>query len=458
MKAIIFAYIFGGLNRGATLCQLTTVSIQMYTAVAKYKYNLTVDIISLLSIASFIGSIIGMVFQSLSLKLFGFYVSLRIVAVINLIANCLCMIEVHWGYLFVFKIFAGFSSVMQVTLVPAIGGEQLEPKVRGIVGSLTNLTIQLSLVICNVIQYLVQQNNKYYPLTLVYPCAISLIMLIFCFIMKAPEAKSDVETRTGVQAEVETSQKQAVVTESIFQMKYLKSFVVALTLGMSTGASGINPVLQYSTIIFKNTFNSPKSGTIGAIITACISLASCLITMPVVKRFKRKQLFNGGLGVLLLCFVALIIILYLELDNKTLSDDLVLCITSVMILSFNISSASLFYIVISEVFPRQIKTAAIGFAMAAAVASVIIQTYVFPHMNQQENYVFFLCWMFVVYIFVVFAIPETANKTLEEIELEMIPKKYWTQKDEKEVAENDKEEEQITSKQSEMQIMAAVIE
>ncbi|CAL5993968.1 Hexose_transporter [Hexamita inflata] len=246
-------------------------------------------------------------------------------------------------------------------------------------------------------------------------------------------------------------------SDKIFQMKYLKSFVVALTLGMSTGASGINPVLQYSTIIFKNTFNSPKSGTIGAIITACISLASCLITMPVVKRFKRKQLFNGGLGVLLLCFVALIIILYLELDDKTLSDDLVLCITSVMILSFNISSASLFYIVIGEIFPRQVKTACIGFAMAAAVASVIIQTYVFPHMNQQENYVFFLCWMFVVYIFVVFAIPETANKTLEEIELEMIPKKYWTQKDEKEVAEKDKGEEEITSKQSEMQIMAAAV-
>ncbi|CAL6016922.1 Sugar_(And other) transporter family protein [Hexamita inflata] len=439
MKPIVFAYILGGMNRGAVLCQLTTVSMKMYIMVAKYNFTLNIDIISLLSVASFIGSIIGMLLQPNFLKWFGFYVSLRIVAVLNLIANGLCMLEIHWGYLFALKIFAGFTSVMQVTLVPAMGGELLEPKIRGIVGSLTNLSLQLSMVICNVIQYFVQQNPKLYPVTLVYPSAISIAMIILCFIMKAPKVKDDVEMRSTIS--VEQDLKPVVKSESIFQMKYFKSFIIAITMGMSVGASGINPVLQYSTLIFATTFKSKKSGTIGAIITSCISLASSAITMPFVKRFKRKQLFNTGLGVMLLCYVALIIILYSKLDNKTLSDDLVLCITSLMIFSFNISSASLFYIIIGEVFPRQVKTAAISFSMAASVGSLIIQTYVYPHLNQQENYIFFLCWMFVFYIFVVFAVPKTANKSLEEIELEMIPKKY-------QIANQTKEEKEVEARET----------
>ncbi|CAL6022894.1 Hexose_transporter [Hexamita inflata] len=435
MKAIILAYIIGGLNRGAALSQLTTVMIFMYKSKAKYNFALTIDTICLLSIASIFGSIFGTMLQPKLVKKFGRYITLRIVAVCTLIINSLSIPMIHWGYLFVFKILSGTFTVMQVTLVPAIGAEVLAPKIRGVVGALTNMSLQLSMIICNIIQYFICLDTRLYPVSLVFPCTMSVLMIILTFMMKEEPQKKDVEaqsTQTQEAAVVNQAQDASKTKlESIFQKKYIKSFVVAITMGMAIGATGINPVLQYSTIIFKDTFNSKKSGTIGALITSSISLGASLIVMPFIRRFKRKQLFVSGLTLMLLCFAALILVLYLKLE-KTLSNDLVLCITAVMILSFHMSSASLFYIIIGEVFPLKIKTTAISIAMATASISVIIQTYVFPHMKQQENYVFFLCWMFLVYLCVIFFVPETSNKTLKEIELEMIPKKYHEVSDVKE--------------------------
>ncbi|CAL6056337.1 Sugar_(And other) transporter family protein [Hexamita inflata] len=428
MKAIAYAYIIGGLNRGAVLCHLTTVIIMMHTIESKYKYTLTTDIISLLSIAAFIGSIVGTLLQPRLVKKFGRYNTLRIVAVLSFVMNALCMPHIHWGYLFVFKFMAGLTTVMQVTIVPAIGGEVLDSKVRGVVGSFLNISLQLAMIICNIIQFIICLHPNLYPVSLVFPCTMSVLMIILTFMMREEKPKADVEMQNTQTQEAINNQTQIPVTESIFQKKYIKSFVVAITMGMAVGAAGITPVLQYSTIIFKTTFKSKKSGTIGGIITSSESLVSALIMMPLIKRFKRKTLFITGLTLMLLCYIALIIVLYLDLE-KTTSNNSVLCITAAMIFGYNISGASLFYIIIGEVFPQKIKTIASAIAMATVSVCVIIQTYVFPHLKQQENYIFYLVWMIIVYFLVIFVIPETSNKTLEEIEMEMIPKKYHAVKE-----------------------------
>ena len=89
MIPIVLAYIASGLNRGAMLCQLTTVTIFMYTKMSKYKYTITNHIISLLSIASCIGAIIGTISQPKLVRKFGRYATLQIVAVMTLIMNAL---------------------------------------------------------------------------------------------------------------------------------------------------------------------------------------------------------------------------------------------------------------------------------------------------------------------------------------------------------------------------------
>ncbi|CAL6051999.1 Hexose_transporter [Hexamita inflata] len=296
-----------------------------------------------------------------------------------------------------------------VTAIPAIGAEVLDAKIRGTVGSLTNVSLQLSMVLSNVVQFFISSNSKFYPVSVVLPSVFALLMIIICFMLKEGEGQKKVK----------------VVNDNLMQRKYVKTVIVAVSLGMSIGATGLNPILQYSTIIFKDTFNSPKSGTIGSIITSSLSFIFSIVVIPMIKKYKRKSLFILGLNLILICQLTIIITLYLNPPKKT-QNGIILGATFAFIFCYAFSSGSLFFVIMGEVFPVQVKTICVNIVMGVNLITLLITTFIFPLLKQQENYLLYVCWVILVQILIIVFIPETHNKTLEQIEMEMIPEEFRT--------------------------------
>ncbi|CAL6051985.1 Sugar_(And other) transporter family protein [Hexamita inflata] len=410
MKIVILAYVIGGLTRGTMLYQLTTVLIQMYTGISPVTYTLTPTIIAVLSISCLLGSLIGTVLTLKLVKRLGRETSLRLVSILTLVLNIIAAPAVHWGYLFVCKALGGVTTVLMVTMIPEIGAEQLDARIRGIVGSLTNVSLQLSMVLCNIIQYFICLKNAFYYISHVLPSFLSVVMIILSFMMKEKSAKEKT--------------LEEIVPESILQKKYKKSLIVALSLGMSIAATGINPILHYSTIIFEETFSSPKSGTIGALITSGVSFLASIFTLPLIKKYKRKTLFCLGLNIMIACYITFIVTLYVLPMQSSTSKIIILAATAVAIVSYHFSSGALFFIIMGEVFPRNIKTVSINITMGTCVLAILITIFIFPLMSQQSNYIMYLCWVLLVEFLIIVFIPETHNRSLTEIEAMMVLAEY----------------------------------
>ena len=91
---------------------------------------------------------------------------------------------------------------------------------------------------------------------------------------------------------------------------------------------------------------------------------------------------------------------------------------------YAMSLAPVTWVVISEIFPNRIRGAAISVAVSALWIACFILTFTFPILNAKlgSSGTFWLygaiCVLGLVFIF--FKLPETKNKSLEQIERELV--------------------------------------
>ncbi|CAL5977233.1 Hexose_transporter [Hexamita inflata] len=287
MNVLICAYIFSGLSRGSLVTSMSTVIITSYHQSSFIKFDLTKPVISAVSVLT--GSALGSCVAAPVINRFGRKRTLTVFSIVQIISEILCIIPVHWVYLFVFRIVAGVASNFIMSVVPMLCAEFIPPKLRGIVGSILNASICSGIVLTNLVQYFICLQVKLYWIIIIIPVASSILTLIISFKLQ------------------ETSQLVGKVenTTKIFLKQYTKCFIVAFGLGFMLSGTGINTVLQYSTIIFKNSFNSKKSSSIGALISSSINMISSFIAVPIIRKIHRKKIIASGFFVMLIAYVLL---------------------------------------------------------------------------------------------------------------------------------------------------------
>jgi MFS family permease len=91
---------------------------------------------------------------------------------------------------------------------------------------------------------------------------------------------------------------------------------------------------------------------------------------------------------------------------------------------YSISLAPVTWVVISEIFPNRIRGAAMAVAVAALWLACFLLTYTFPLLNEKLGAAGTF-WLYAVicvlgFVFIFFKLPETKNKSLEEIERELV--------------------------------------
>ena len=271
------------------------------------------------------------------------------------------------------------------------------------------------------------------------PCLLFLILLFF--IPKSPrwlamnnrdeEALVVLEKIHGkslAQAEFDEIKSSVISDEkkprvNLLAKGILPIVVIGSVLSILQQFTGINAVLYYGSDIFEKALGFGQEDILAQqILLAGVNLVFTFIAMAAVDKVGRKPLIYIGSAGMALGFLLLTV---------TLMNDSVgvLSLIGVLIFigSFAMSMGPVVWVILAEMFPNRIRSAAMSVAVAAQWAANYFVSQTFPMIVESPSnnsefwngalpYVIFIAFIAFIIIFTKMFIPETKGKSLEELE------------------------------------------
>jgi sugar porter (SP) family MFS transporter len=208
--------------------------------------------------------------------------------------------------------------------------------------------------------------------------------------------------------------------------KLSKPLGIGILLAVLQQVTGINVFMYFGTTLFKNLSQSTgvDSGMIQQSLIGLAGIFFTVIAMAVVDRGGRKPLmFIGTLG-MFISLVAMGIMAQSMKDPATAGTPMLLCIIFYLG-CFSLSAGPIIWVILSEIFPLAVRGRALGLAIFCMWMADYAVTQTFPMMDNNVRLVekFNHAFPFYLYAFfcllliaLMFFIPETKGKSLEEIE------------------------------------------
>lgn len=208
---------------------------------------------------------------------------------------------------------------------------------------------------------------------------------------------------------------------SVFQMKYAYALTVSLGLMALAGFGGAYGILFYATAIFES---AGFSASIGTISVALVQLPPTALGVFLMDNFGRRPLLLYSAAAMgTACLSVAVSFLMKEHGWMTdLSPCLALLGILIFAASFPVGMGGIPYVIMSEIFPINIKGAAGSLATAVSFSSSWIVSYAFNFMMDWSSSGTFLIFTGINVLslqFIAKLVPETKGRTLEEIQESM---------------------------------------
>ncbi|KAM5563832.1 sugar transporter ERD6-like 7 [Rosa sericea] len=204
----------------------------------------------------------------------------------------------------------------------------------------------------------------------------------------------------------------------LFQRRYSRSVIIGVGLMVCQQFGGINGVCFYVSSIFEL---AGFSSSIGTITYAILQVVVTGIGAAVMDKAGRKPLILiSGSGLVLGC-VLTAISFFLKVNDLALGAVGALAVTGILVYigSFSIGMGSVPWVVMSEIFPINIKGQAGSLATLVNWFGAWLCSYTFNFLMSWSSYGTFILYAAInglAIVFVVFVVPETKGKTLEQIQ------------------------------------------
>ncbi|MFT5917887.1 MAG: SP family xylose:H+ symportor-like MFS transporter, partial [Bacteroidia bacterium] len=207
---------------------------------------------------------------------------------------------------------------------------------------------------------------------------------------------------------------------SPFSKVFIPILIVGTILSVLQQVTGINAILYYGAEIFQNTLGY-KEPLKQQILLGAVNLVFTFVAVFLVDKWGRKPLLIVGTLGMFLGIGTLGITIYLnQLGFISLIGMLA------FVASFALSMGPVVWVLLSEIFPNKVRSAALSIAVAAQWLFNAIVGQTFPMIDGSElnkntfngalPYFIFAGFCVVTVIFVWKFIPETKGKSLEEMD------------------------------------------
>jgi MFS transporter, SP family, xylose:H+ symportor len=182
--------------------------------------------------------------------------------------------------------------------------------------------------------------------------------------------------------------------------------------------SGINIIFNYADEIYRSAGYSVNSTLSNIVITGVINLLFTFVALRLIDRVGRRPLMLFGCaGIGLSHF--LIGLAY----SRGLLGLPILILTLCTIGCYAMSLAPVTWVIISEIFPNQIRGTAVSLSVSALWIASFLLTFTFPVINQSlgpaKTFWLYAAICLGGFAFTFLQVPETKCKTLEQIEMEL---------------------------------------
>ncbi|PWZ26372.1 Sugar transport protein 5 [Zea mays] len=252
--------------------------------------------------------------------------------------------------------------------------------------------------------------------------------------IRGRSADVGVELRDIVQAAEEDRRHESGAFRRIVRREYRPHLVMAVAIPLFFELTGMIVVTLFTPLLFYTIGFTSQKAILGSIITDVVSLVSIAVAAVAVDRVGRRSLFMVGGGILLACLVAMAWIFGAELGTngeKAMPRPYAVAVVAVVCLftaGFGVSWGPLKWIIPSEIYPLEVRSAGQAMSEAISLALTFAQTQSFLNMLCSFKYGSFAYnagWVVVMTVFIFFFLPETKGVPIESLREVWARHWYW---------------------------------
>lgn len=379
-----------------------------------------------------LGAIVGCIIAGSVAEKYGRKPGLLLAAAIFTISSLAMAFAPGRDFFIASRFAAGIGVGMASMLSPMYIAEVSPAHLRGRMVAINQLTIVLGILITNLVNYTLRNNGDdawrwMFGLGAV-PAGLFFLGALFLpesprWLMKSGKddtAKTILEKIGGKSFVAESFPKIAESLKGNTKMSYKAAFsktvlpavLVGIGLAVFQQLCGINVVFNYAPKIFESIGASQDDQLLQTVFIGGVNLVFTFLAMLLVDKLGRKPLMllgSGGLAVLYIVVVKML---------GAGSPDVAWFLLSAIGL-YAMSLAPVTWVLISEIFPNRVRSAATTIAVLCLWAAYFILVFTFPILfdKLKDNTFYIYSGICMAgFLFIWFKVKETMGQTLEELE------------------------------------------
>ncbi|XP_047967711.1 sugar carrier protein C-like [Salvia hispanica] len=358
--------------------------------------------------------------------------------------------------LIVGRIFLGFGIGFANQSVPLYLSEMAPYKYRGALNIGFQLSITIGILAANVLNYGFAKikGGWGWRLSLGGAMVPALIITVGSLILpetpnsmiergQSEEARSKLQRIRGIDNVdeefndlVEASQASSKVEHpwrNILQRKYRPHLTMAIAIPFFQQLTGINVIMFYAPVLFKTIGFGSDAALMSAVITGGVNVIATVVSIYYVDKLGRRFLFIEGGIQMLVCQVCVAIFIAIKFGVDGQPGELpkwyaivVVLFICIYVAGFAWSWGPLGWLVPSEIFPLEIRSAAQSLNVSVNMVFTFAVAQIFMTMLCHLKFGLFLFFGFfvmVMTVFIYFFLPETKNIPIEE--MVVVWKQHW---------------------------------
>lgn len=192
--------------------------------------------------------------------------------------------------------------------------------------------------------------------------------------------------------------------------------LIGIILAILSQVTGINAIMYYAPEIFKSGGDGSSSALMQTVLVGVINVLFTVVAIKYVDKWGRKTLLLIGSAGMTICLGLVGAAFYFKMGE----GPLVLMAILAYIAFFAISLGPLTFVVIAEIFPTHVRGRAMSVAIFFLWVAVFAVSQTFPMLQssvgEASTFWIYMVMSLVAFFFVWAMVPETKEKSLEDIE------------------------------------------
>lgn len=242
---------------------------------------------------------------------------------------------------------------------------------------------------------------------------------------RARDTLKKLRNKNDVSAELAEIQNSLQIKRASFQEIFTPWILPVLffgaTLGFIQQVTGINTIIYYAPTIFKMAgFHADKTSILATVGIGIVNVASTIFAIFLLDRLGRRPLLLTGLIGMFVSLLGLSLVFYLGAAYTDILRWVALGCTFFYIICFAFSLGAILWLVVSEIFPLEVRGAAMGVAVFScwfwnfAVSATFLT--LLDKLGPSATFLLYAFMCICSFIYCYYKAPETRGVTLEQIE------------------------------------------